>query len=222
MTEVELPLATVAARHGDRGGAPEQGAPGRGRRARARGDHAAGARDLGARRDRVRDRLAAAARRGPLRAARPVAQAPRQDRLLDRRARAAGDPRRARDHPQDRALARAQPDPEDLPRRAAPARRRREPHPHDLPAGGRDDGTDRVDEPEHAERAGAHRARARDPRLLRGRARQRPDLGRLLAGRAARARPRRRRAGARGDLRARRGRPHRHRRPGLRQGPGRR
>ena len=45
--------------------------------------------------------------RGPVRQARAVAQAPRQDRLLDRRARAAGDPRRARDHPQDRALARA-------------------------------------------------------------------------------------------------------------------
>ena len=45
----------------------------------------------------VHDRLAAAARRGAVREARPVAQAPRQDRLLDRRARAAGDPRRAPD-----------------------------------------------------------------------------------------------------------------------------
>ena len=51
--------------------------------------------------------------------ARPVAQAPRQDRLLDRRARAAGDPRRARDHPQDRALPRAHQARPDLPGRAA-------------------------------------------------------------------------------------------------------
>jgi DNA polymerase-1 len=43
----------------------------------------------------VRHRLAAAAGRRALREARPVAQAPREDRLLDRRPRAAGDPRRA-------------------------------------------------------------------------------------------------------------------------------
>ena len=59
--------------------------------------------------DGVRHRLAAAARRDPLQQARPVEEAPRQDRLLHRRARAPGDPRRARDHPEDRALARAQP-----------------------------------------------------------------------------------------------------------------
>ena len=58
-------------------------------------------------------------------------------------------------------------------------------------------------------------ARARDPRLLRGRARQRPAERRLLADRAARARPHRRRAGAQGDLRARRGRPHGDRLEGL-------
>ena len=46
--------------------------------------------------------------------------------LLDRRARAAGDPRRARDHPQDRALARADQARPDLPRRAARADRRRD------------------------------------------------------------------------------------------------
>ncbi len=56
------------------------------------------ARDLRARRGGVHDRLAAAAGRDPVREARPVAQAPRQDRLLHRRARAAGDPHRARDH----------------------------------------------------------------------------------------------------------------------------
>ena len=76
--------------------------------------------------------------RDPVRAARPLAQAPRQDRLLDRRARAAGDPRRARDRAQDRALARALDADQDLPRRAARAGRRRVAHPHDLPAGGRD------------------------------------------------------------------------------------
>ena len=48
---------------------------------------------------------------------------------------------------------------------------------------------------------------------------QRADLRRLLADRAARARPRRRRAGAEGDLRARRGRAHGDRLAGL---PGRR
>ena len=125
-----------------------------------------------ARRRGVRDRLAPAARRDPVREARAVAQAPRQDRLLHRRARAAGDPRRARDHPQDRALARAQPDRQDLPRRAAAAGRRRLAHPHDVRAGGRHHRPPGLDEPEHAERAGAHRAGARDPRLLRGRARR--------------------------------------------------
>ena len=44
-------------------------------------------------------------------------QAARQDRLLDRRARAPGDPRRARDHPQDREVARADKAQVDLPRR---------------------------------------------------------------------------------------------------------
>ena len=43
-------------------------------------------------------------------------------------------------------------------------------HPHDVPAGRRDDRPARLDEPEHAERPDPHRAGARDPRLLRGRA----------------------------------------------------
>ena len=47
----------------------------------------------------------------------------------------------------------------------------REPHPHDVRAGGRHDRPAGVDEPEHAERPGPHPARPRDPRLLRGRAR---------------------------------------------------
>ena len=61
---------------------------GRGQRPRAR--------DLPAVRHRVHARVAAPARGGPVREARPVTQAPRQDRLLDRRARAPGDPLRAR------------------------------------------------------------------------------------------------------------------------------
>ena len=65
----------------------------------------------------------APARGGPVRQARPVTQAPRQDRLLDRRARAAGDPLRARGDPEDRALARADQARPDLPGRAAPAAR---------------------------------------------------------------------------------------------------
>ena len=43
--------------------------------------------------------------------------------------------------------------------------------PHDVPAGGRHDRPPGVDEPEHAERPDPHRARARDPRLLRRRRR---------------------------------------------------
>ena len=81
-------------------------------------------------------------------------------------------------------------------------------HPHDVPAGGRHDRPPGLDEPEHAERPDPHRARARDPRLLRRRAGQRPAQRRLRAGRAARARAHRRRAGPQGDLRARRGRAH--------------
>ena len=183
---------------------------------RARGDRRARTRDLRARRRGVPDRLAAAARGDPVREARPLAQAPRQDRLLDRRARAAGDPLRARDRAEDRALARALDADQDLPRRAPRAGRRALAHPHHLPAGGRPDGPPVEHQPEHAERPDPHAARARDPRLLRGRGGQRADLRRLLPDRAARARPRRRGARADGDLPARRGRPHGDRLAGLR------
>ena len=74
-------------------------------------------------------------------------------------------------------------------------------------------------DPEPPERAGAHAARARDPRLLRGGARATCCQRRLLAGRAAGARARRRRARAQGDLHPRRGRAHGDRARGL---PGRR
>ena len=208
MDELELPLVAGPAPDGARGRAPEHRPPARDHAARARGDPHARARDLAPRRDRVRHRLAAAARRDPVRQARPVEEAARQDGLLDRRARPAGDPRRARDHPADRALAGAQPARQDVLQRPAAARRLTIADPHDVPAGGGDDGAPGLDEPEHAERPDPHRARARDPRLLRRRAGQRPAQRRLRAGRAARARPHRRRAGPQGDLRARGGRAH--------------
>ena len=118
LTEVELPLVRilremeVAGVKLDTGRLREISA-----RVKARG-RPAGARDLRARRRGVHARLAQAARGDPVRQARPVAQAARQDRLLDRRARAAGDPRRARGDPEDRALARADQAGSDLSRRA--------------------------------------------------------------------------------------------------------
>ena len=131
------------------------------------------ARDLGGRRRGVRDRLPAAARPHPVREARPVAQAPRQDRLLHRRARPAGDPRRAPDHPQDRALPGALQARPDLPRRAPRLDRRRRPPAHDLPAGHRRHRPAREHQPEPPEHPDPHRDRPRDPRLLHRRARQR-------------------------------------------------
>ena len=107
----------------------------------------------------VPDRLAAAARGGAVRGARTLAQAQGQGRLLDRRARAAGDPRRARDRATDRALARALDVHQDLPRRAPRAGRRALADPHDLPAGRRADGAALEHQPEHAERPDPHRAR---------------------------------------------------------------
>ncbi len=68
-------------------------------------DRGARARDLRARRRGVHDRLAPAARRDPVREARPVAQAAREDRLLHRRAGPAGDPLGAPDRRPDRELA---------------------------------------------------------------------------------------------------------------------
>ena len=82
------------------------------------------------------------------------------------------------------------------------------PPPHDLQPDRHDDGPPVEHEPEPPERADPDRARARDPVVLRGRGRPQADLGRLLAGRAARARAHRRRGRAEGDLPARRGRAH--------------
>ena len=68
----------------------------------------------------------------PVREAGPVAQAPRQDRLLNRCPRAPGDPRRARDHPGHRGVAGGHEAQVDLPRRLPRADRRRRPPAHDL------------------------------------------------------------------------------------------
>ena len=159
----------------------------------------------------VRDRLAPAARRDPVREAQALPQAPRQDRLQHRRARAAGDPRRAPDHPQDRALPRAVQARPDLPRRAPELDRRRRPPAHDLRADDRRDRAPLQHQPEPPEHPDPYRDGSRDPRLLHRRARQRAALGRLRPGRAARARPHRQRAGAARHLPARRGRAHRDR-----------
>ena len=139
--------------------------------------------------------------------ARPVAQAPRQDRLLDRRARAAGDPRRARDHPEDRALARAHQARRPTSTRCRSWSTRDGRAAHHLQPDGRRHRPAVAHQPEPAEHPDPHRARARDPRAASSPTGQRADLGRLLAGRAARARAHRRRGGAEGDLRARRGHP---------------
>ena len=119
----------------------------------------------------VHARLAQAARGGPVRQARPVAQAARQDRLLDRRARAPGDPRRARGDPEDRALARADQAGPDLSRRAPAADRRRRPDSHDVQPDRRHHRAAFIQQPEPPEHPDPDRARARDPRLLRRRAR---------------------------------------------------
>ena len=168
--------------------------------------------------DRVPDRLARAAGGDPVREARPLAQAPRQDRLLHRRARIAGDPLRARDRAADRALARALHADQDLPGRAPRAGRRaarastprscrRSPRPGGCRAPTRTCRTS-----PSAPSSGARSAAASRPPP------ERADLRRLLPDRAARARPRRRRLGAEGDLPPRRGRPHRHRLAGVRRG----
>ena len=175
------------------------------------------ARDLRAGRGGVHARLAPAAGGGPVRQARAVAQAARQDgystdaRVLQ----AIRDEHR--DHPQDRALARADQARPDLPRRAAAAGRRSQPPAHHLQPDGGDHGPAVLQQPQPAEHPDPHRARTGDPRLLRRRARAPARLRRLLTGRAPAARPYRRRGGAQGHLPPRRGRAHRDRLPGVRR-----
>ena len=215
--EIELPLVRVL-RETREGGAQARHAQARGvgdphpRRRRA-----ARARDLGHRGRGVHDRLPAAARRGAVRQARPVAQAPRQDRLLAP-TRACSQAIRGEHEiiPKIESfrelskLAQTYLD-------ALPALdRRRRPPAHDVQPGHRRHGPPVLDQPEPPEHPDPHRDRPRDPRLLRPRARQRADLRRLLAGRAARARAHRRRGRPARHLQARRGRPHRDRRRRLR------
>ena len=172
LREIELPLVHVLRETEKAGIKLDTRAARAGRAEHARRRRRARARDLGAGRRGVHDRLAAAARRGAVRQARPVAQAPRQDRLLDRRARAAGDPRRAPDRGEDRALARGDEARPDLPGAAAGRDRPRRPPAHDAAADQHVDGPARVDQPEPAEHPDPHGDRARDPRLLHRRARQ--------------------------------------------------
>ena len=97
LNEVEMPLIEVLAAMERVGREARRRAPRRDRRGDGGADRRARARDLRARRPRVHDRLAAAARRGAVRGARADQEAPRQDRLLDRRPGPRPDPRRARD-----------------------------------------------------------------------------------------------------------------------------
>ena len=101
---------------------PRRGARGEGVRARGRGVHA---------------RLDAAGGADPLREARADAGPQGQDRLLDRHARPAHDPRRARDRRRDRGVARVLEAAEHVPRAAAGADRRGRPPAHDVQPGGR-------------------------------------------------------------------------------------
>ena len=149
---------------------------GRGRRARAR--------DLRTVGRGVHARLAQAARGDPVRQARPVAQAPRQDRVLDRRPRTPGDPRRARGDPQDRALAGADQARADLSRRTAPADRVGRAAAHHVQSDSRHHRAAVVEQPKSAEHPDPYRARPRDPGLLRGGAGESARLRRLLSGRA--------------------------------------
>ena len=107
----------------------------------------------------------------PVREARALAQAPRQDRLLHRRARAPGDPRRARDHPGDRGVARGHQAQVDLPGRLPRADRRRRPPAHDLQPDRHRHGTPVQHRPEPPEHPDPHRAGPRDPRAASWRSR---------------------------------------------------
>ena len=165
---------------GTRGPEARRRAPGRGRRRIRRADRDARDGDLRARRGGVHDRLAAAGRPHPLREAQPEPQAPRQNRLLDRRPRPPADPRRAPDRREDRGLARDHQAEEHLPRLAAgPDRPRDRPRPHHLQPGGDDHRPPLQHQPEPAEHPDPDRDRPPGTRLLRRRGGLAPALRRL-------------------------------------------
>ena len=100
-----------------------------------------------------------------------------------------------------------------LPRARQPGDRARA---HLFQPGGRRDGAAVEQRPEPAEHPDPDRARARNQARVRRRAGLRPDLGRLLADRAAGAGPHVGRRGAHRRVRARRGHPRSHGAQGLR------
>ncbi len=182
-----------------------------GDRARRRARHAREG-CLADRRRGVQPRLAAAARRGPLREARlPDLQAhPQDEELLDRRRDAAGPrgeglPARRRGDAAPRAVE-AQ---GHLRRRLPAARRCRRPAAHALRAGGGGDRAHLVQGPQPAEHPGAHAGGAADPPRLRGAAGAAAAGRRLQPDRAAPARPHRRRGGDARRLPQRPRHPHR-------------
>ena len=189
--------------------------PSRGARRGARGERAR------ARRRGVPARLDAAARPDPVREARPDRGQEGEDRLLDRRPRPSRDPRRPRDRPGRRGVARADEAAQHVPPAAAGADRRpRRAAAHDDQPGRRSDRAPLDDEPEPPVDPDPHRARPADPlRLRRGR-RDAAPLGRLQPGRAPDPRPRLRRAGPARGVRAGRGHPRRDRVAGVRHPAG--
>ena len=132
---------------------------------------AARGRDPRPRRARLHDRLPAAGGPGPVRGARPDPEAPRQDRVLDRRAGPRPDPRRAPDRREDRDLAGADQAEEHLPGHAPrPGRPRERPDPHDLQPGRHHHRAPLEHQPEPPEHPDPDRDRAPGAGLLRRRA----------------------------------------------------
>ena len=125
-----------------------------------------------------------AARPHPLREARADPRTQGQDRLLDRRQGAPRDPRRSRDRPDRRGVARADQAREHVPRPAADADRRGRAAAHDDQPARRRDRAPLDVESQPAGDPHPHRARARDPLRLRRGARSPPPLGGLLPDRA--------------------------------------